>query len=137
MAAALERLRAQDCGGPLTVSVAPSFAAKWLVPRLERFQELCPEIDVRVSATMQLVDFARDDVDLAIRYGTGRWPGAQAELLLPTEAFPVCAPALLDGPRPPKDAAGPPASRPAARRQRRTVHPQLSRLGDVAAGGRR
>ena len=100
MAAALERLRVQGCGGPLTVSVAPSFAAKWLVPRLDRFRELCPQTDVRISATMQLVDFWRDDVDLAIRRGVGPWPGVQAELLLPTEAFPVCAPTLLEGSQP-------------------------------------
>jgi LysR family transcriptional regulator, glycine cleavage system transcriptional activator len=100
MASALERLRAQDCGGPLTVSTSPAFAAKWLVPRLERFQERCPEIDVRVSAAMRLVDFAREDVDVAIRYGPGRYPGLLAELLLTNEVVPVCAPALLGGPRP-------------------------------------
>jgi LysR family glycine cleavage system transcriptional activator len=100
MAAALEGLRAQDCGGPLTVSTSPAFAAKWLVPRLERFQERCPEIDVRVSAAMRLVDFAREDVDVAIRYGPGRYPGLLSELLLTNEVVPVCAPALLGGPRP-------------------------------------
>jgi LysR family glycine cleavage system transcriptional activator len=100
MAAVLERLRAQDCGGPLTVSTSPAFAAKWLVPRLERFQERCPEIDVRVSAAMRLADFAREDVDVAIRYGPGRYPGLLAELLLTNEVVPVCAPALLEGARP-------------------------------------
>lgn len=100
MTAAIERLRGQESVGPLTVSVGPSFAAKWLVPRLERFQELYPEIDVRISATLQMVDFAREDVDLAIRYGAGRWPDLQVELLLPTEAFPVCAPSLLEGAHP-------------------------------------
>jgi LysR family transcriptional regulator, glycine cleavage system transcriptional activator len=99
MAAALERLRAQDCGGPLTVSTSPAFASKWLVPRLERFQERCPEIDVRVSAAMRLVDFAREDVDVAIRYGPGRYPGLLAQLLLTNEVVPVCAPALLENPR--------------------------------------
>ncbi len=100
MAAALERLRAQDCSGPLTVSTSPALAAKWLVPRLEGFQELHPEIDVRVSAGMRLVDFAREDVDVAIRYGRGTYPGLVAELLLTNEVVPVCAPALLEGPRP-------------------------------------
>jgi LysR family transcriptional regulator, glycine cleavage system transcriptional activator len=99
MAAALERLRAQECSGSLTVSTSPALAAKWLVPRLERFQELHPEIDVRVSAAMRLVDFAREDVDVAIRYGTGSYPGVLTELLLTNEVVPVCAPALLDGPR--------------------------------------
>lgn len=106
MAEVMERLRVQDCSGPLTVSVAPGFAAKWLVPRLERFQERCPEIDVRVSATMHLVDFAREDVDLGIRYGMGSWPGLEAELLLPTEAFPVCAPSVAGMLRTPQDLRG-------------------------------
>jgi LysR family glycine cleavage system transcriptional activator len=99
MAAALERLRAQDCSGPLTVSAPPALAARWLVPRLERFQELYPEIDVRVSAAMRLVDFTREDVDLAIRYGPGRYAGLVADLLLTNEVVPVCAPVLLEGPR--------------------------------------
>jgi LysR family glycine cleavage system transcriptional activator len=100
MAAVLDRRRAQDGGGPLTDSTAPAFAARWLVPRLERFQERCPEIDVRVSAAMRLVDFAREDVDVAIRYGPGRYHGLLAELLLTNQVVPVCAPALLQGSRP-------------------------------------
>jgi LysR family transcriptional regulator, glycine cleavage system transcriptional activator len=75
-------------------------AAKWLVPRLERFQQLHPEIDVRVSAAMRLVDFAREDVDVAIRYGPGSYLGLLAELLLTNEVVPVCAPALVEGARP-------------------------------------
>jgi LysR family transcriptional regulator, glycine cleavage system transcriptional activator len=100
MAVALERLRAQECTGSLTVSTSPALAAKWLVPRLERFQQLHPEIDVRVSAAMRLVDFAREDVDVAIRYGRGSYPGLLADLLLTNEVVPVCAPALLEGARP-------------------------------------
>jgi LysR family glycine cleavage system transcriptional activator len=99
MAVALERLRAQECSGPLTVSTSPALAAKWLVPRLEGFQELYPEIDVRISAAMRLVDFAREDVDVAIRYGTGSYPGLLTDLLLTNEVVPVCAPALLEGAR--------------------------------------
>ena len=100
MAVALDRLRAQECSGPLTVSTSPALAVKWLIPRLEGFQELYPEIDVRVSAAMRLVDFAREDVDVAIRYGTGSYPGLLVELLLANEVVPVCAPALLEGARP-------------------------------------
>lgn len=81
--------------GILTVSVAPSFAVKWLVPRLDRFQEQQPGIDIRVSASNQLADFASDDVDLAIRYGSGRYPGLVVERLLPESVFPVCSPDLL------------------------------------------
>jgi LysR family glycine cleavage system transcriptional activator len=81
--------------GILTVSVAPSFAAKWLVPRLDRFQERHGDIDVRVSASMQLADFERDGVDLAIRYGAGNYPGLVVERLLKEAVFPVASPALL------------------------------------------
>ncbi len=96
IALATERLRAQDASGALTVSVLPSFAARWLVPRLSRFRRRHPEIDVRLSATDQLADFDRDDVDLAIRYGTGQQPGLVAVRFLTEEFFPVCSPTLLE-----------------------------------------
>lgn len=84
----------------LTVSVAPSLAAKWLVPRLDRFQEKNPEIEVWISADMEVVDFAVDDVDLAIRYGGGTYPGLEVELLMEESILPVCSPRLLQGERP-------------------------------------
>lgn len=84
----------------LTVSVAPSFAAKWLMPRLDRFRDAYPDIDLRLDASMQLVDFGRESVDAAIRYGSGRYPGLYIELLLRNEVFPVCSPRLLEGPQP-------------------------------------
>jgi len=80
----------------LTVSVAPSFAAKWLLPRLHRFQAANPDIDVRVSASMELVDFGSADVDLSIRYGGGNYPGLLVERLLGESVFPVCSPKLLE-----------------------------------------
>ena len=84
----------------LTVSVAPSLAAKWLVPRLDRFHERYPEIEVWISADMDVVDFAVDDVDLAIRYGAGRYPGLESELLMEESILPVCSPRLLQGDHP-------------------------------------
>lgn len=84
----------------LTVSVAPSFASKWLVPRLDRFQEAHPDIDVWVSADMNVVDFAIDDVDLAIRYGAGRYAGLVTEHLMAEKIVPVCSPQLLTGDQP-------------------------------------
>lgn len=98
LAEAMARARAPRGGGAVTVSVAPSFGAKWLVPRLDRFRERHPDIDLRISASMQLVDFARDDVQAALRYGTGRYPGLHVEFLMRTEVFPVCSPKLLKGP---------------------------------------
>lgn len=100
LARAVEQIGRAGEAGILTVSVAPSFAAKWLVPRLSGFTDKHPEIDVRVAATMALADFATDDVDLAIRYGSGRYAGLHVERLLPEAIVPVCSPALRKGPKP-------------------------------------
>lgn len=105
LAEAVEGLRARDTGGPLTVSVLPSFAAKWLVPRLSRFQERCPDIDLRITALERLVDLVRDDVDIAIRFGSGTWPGLKAEMILEDRITPVCSPALAKRLREPADLA--------------------------------
>lgn len=91
---AISQLETLGEGGVLTVSVAPSFAVKWLVPRLDRFQEKFPGIDVRVAASNQLANFANDNVDLAIRYGSGRYPDLEVERLLPEAIFPVASPEL-------------------------------------------
>jgi LysR family glycine cleavage system transcriptional activator len=98
LATAVEKLAAPDAGGPLTVSVLPSFASKWLVPRLGRFRDKHPEIDVRISPSTQLTDFRRDDVDLVVRYGKGEYEGLQSVRLMTEDIFPVCSPALLNGP---------------------------------------
>ena len=100
LAAAVGRLRQLEARGGLTVSAPPGFAAKWLVIRLERFRDICPDIDVRISASMHLVDFTREDVDIAVRYGAGNYPGLRVEWLLSEEMYPVCSPALLSGPKP-------------------------------------
>ncbi len=91
---ALEQIDAAGQAGPLTVSVAPSFAAKWLVPRLDNFRTVHPEIDVRISASMHLVDFDVEDVDCAIRYGAGDYGDLFAEKILEETVFPVSSPAL-------------------------------------------
>lgn len=90
----------------LRLSVSPSFGAKWLVPRLERYYEENAEVTVKIDATNELADFARGDADLAIRYGAGAYSGLYVEELMREEVFPVCSPALLDGDKPvrgPKD----------------------------------
>ena len=92
-----ERLLQNRGSGVLTVSTSPDFAAKWLVHRLGRFVESHPEIDLRVSATMHHVDFVREDVDVAIRHGDGKWPGLDAVRLCSEQLFPVCSPKLLSG----------------------------------------
>jgi LysR family transcriptional regulator, glycine cleavage system transcriptional activator len=90
-----DRLMQRLHSGVITVSTSPDFAAKWLVSRLRRFAEACPEIEPKVSATMHQVDFAREDVDLAIRHGAGNWVGLDAVNLCTEKLFPVCSPALL------------------------------------------
>jgi LysR family glycine cleavage system transcriptional activator len=93
-------LRAREQSGTLTVSVMPSFAAKFLVPRLGGFRRAHPDIDVRISASERLVDFAREDVDVAIRSGRGTWPGLRIDRLVRENLFAVCSPKLLRGPVP-------------------------------------
>jgi len=94
--ASVRRLRTHNDTGTLTVTASPSFAAKWLVLRLNRFQALCPQIDVRISATDEVVDLTKGDFDIGIRYGTGRYPGLVVERLLCNEVFPACSPNLLE-----------------------------------------
>ena len=81
----------------ITVSVAPSFASKWLVPRLDAFQEKNPDLDVYVHADMEVVDFATADVDVAIRFGMGGYEGLESERLMGESIVPVCAPVLTQG----------------------------------------
>lgn len=89
--------------GVLTVSVAPVFAGKWLVWRLQRFRELHPEIRIRIDADVALVDPHTSDVDVCIRVGRGGWPNLEAERLLDQLVFPVCSPALAERLREPRD----------------------------------
>jgi LysR family transcriptional regulator, glycine cleavage system transcriptional activator len=84
----------------ITVSTLASLAARWLVPRLHRFQKAHPELEIRLSTSPQLTNFDRDGIDLAIRYGRGRWPGVTALRLFTPVEFPVCSPKLLTGAHP-------------------------------------
>lgn len=94
IAAGTERLRRARNAGTLTVSTSPDFAAKWLVHRLGRFQEAHPDVELRIAAAARHVDFARDDVDVAIRHGDGDWPGLSVVRLCEETLFPVCSPRL-------------------------------------------
>ena len=76
----------------LTISVAPVFASKYLVPRLGRYTAAHPGIQIRLDASIGLVDPATSDIDIAIRVGPGGWPGVKEERILEQEVFPVCAP---------------------------------------------
>jgi LysR family transcriptional regulator, glycine cleavage system transcriptional activator len=98
-------LKSREQAGTLTVSVMPSFAAKFVVPRLGSFRRAHPDIDVRISASERLVDFAREDVDAAVRYGRGNWAGLRIDRLVRENLFPVCSPKLRRGPIPLKTPA--------------------------------
>ncbi|MGM4895816.1 transcriptional regulator GcvA [Tardiphaga sp. 839_C3_N1_4] len=106
---ATDRLKRRDNDHVLTVSTLASMASKWLLPRISMFQKAHPDIDVRITTSTSMVDFKSGDVDAAIRYGRGQWPGLRADWLTADHLFPVCSPALLTGKkalRQPQDLAG-------------------------------
>lgn len=79
----------------LRVKTYTTFAAKWLIPRLEDFHRLHPEVKVRITNAVPDVDFDKDAVDVAIQFGEGKWPGVETDLLFFDEIEPVCSPAFL------------------------------------------
>lgn len=97
LAAGLDRLRGSGQDRLVTLSVPPSFAAKWLLPRIDDFRSRHPEFDIRLDTSDRLVDFSTEGIDLGVRYGLGGYPGLQADKLFDEEVFPVCSPALLAG----------------------------------------
>ncbi len=98
LAAAAERFTSRQ--RPLVLTVLPSFAAKWLLPRLRNLRERHPTLEVKLDTSDDVLDFALDEVDVAIRYGRGNWPNLASEHLMDEEIFPVCAPELLSKPAP-------------------------------------
>lgn len=97
-------LRRGKTSPTLTVSVLPTFATKWLVPRLAEFERLNPQISLRLDASYRVIDFATElDVDVAIRLGRGGWPGVHATRLTALHVFPVCSPAVARYLRVPQD----------------------------------
>ena len=97
------RRSARD-GNALTVSTLPSFAARWLLPRLGRFMEMHPQVAVTVHTSNTLVNLERDEVDLAIRWGAGHWPGLEVEKFMEDEFFPVASPRYNGGKLPSRPA---------------------------------
>ena len=97
---ATEKLLARGAKGSLTVSLQPSFAIQWLVPRLNQFSEQHPDIDVRIKAVDLDEGSLTDDVDVAIYYGRGSWRNLHADKLHTEYLLPVCSPLLLSGGKP-------------------------------------
>lgn len=114
IAQAVEKVRAHERTGALTVNVPPSFAAKWLMPRLHRFVTANPDIDIRILASMRLLDARRHetfdgtggadeqpvDADIDIRFGAGKYPRCRVDKLFQVSVTPLCSPSLLKGMRP-------------------------------------
>ncbi len=105
----------------LKVSADPQFASRWLMGRVERFRAIHPGIELRFDVAYELRDFDRDDIDVAIRFGTGRYPGLLAHRLFDNVIVPVCSPRLLK--------SGPPLAVPRDLFNHTLVHIEWSRQG--------
>lgn len=114
LAAGTARLKSARETGTLTISVSPGFGSLWLVPRLESFRRQHPEVELRIDGTDRLIDLARGEADLAIRYGPGGYPGLRSDRLFAMRATPVCSPQLL--------AAGPALRSPQDLRHHTLLH---------------
>jgi LysR family glycine cleavage system transcriptional activator len=97
ISAATQNLLTSARSGPIKVRAYTTFAAKWLMRRLPEFQTAYPDFEVRISTNVTPIDFQKENVDLAIQFGDGIWPGTICERLLDDQIAPVCAPILLDG----------------------------------------
>ncbi|MBY0324198.1 MAG: transcriptional regulator GcvA [Reyranella sp.] len=100
LAEATADLQRLEISRVLTVSAAPSLISRWLIPRLCRFTRHHPDVEVRIQVSPTFTDFAREEVDVAIRQGAGSYEGMRSDLLMRVSFWPVCSPALLSrGPR--------------------------------------
>ncbi len=95
---ATRRLMTSPNLSAVNLSVAPAFLSRWLVPRIGRFQEQYPDVELRFSATTGYVDFVHSDTDMAVYYGEGNWQGVDIHFLRHLASTPVCSPRLLEGP---------------------------------------
>ncbi|MCE2571154.1 transcriptional regulator GcvA [Motilimonas eburnea] len=91
----IKKVTLGNTSGPLNISALPSFCSRWLVPRLWHFSQQHPDIEVRLTPSLQVVDLPQSDFDLAIRFGLGDYKGCQSEALMSDSLFPVCSPKLL------------------------------------------
>lgn len=89
---ATNRIRGLRTRSTLTVRTTPTLGTKWLLPRLHRFMEVNPDVELRINGTTEITDFSRESVDVEIRHGEGKWPGVHIEGLAQEDFFPVCSP---------------------------------------------
>ena len=85
---------------PLSIRLPPTFAAKWMLPRLESFRQEYPDIDLLINHSNDPVDFGKESVDIAVTYGNGSWPDVVAYPILALDFFPVCAPSCIRDDKP-------------------------------------
>lgn len=94
-----------NASGVLTVTSAPTFAAKWLLPNLDSFALQYPDISVRLDARLETVDFDREGVDVGVRLGSGNYPGMRTDRLFAETVVAVCHPKMMEGPKPLREPA--------------------------------
>ncbi|MBO1254804.1 LysR family transcriptional regulator [Alteromonas sp. 5E99-2] len=95
LAQGLDILKDNSINGALTVAVSPAFAAKWLLPRLHNFQDICAQTNVNLNTNLKPVEFSFHQIDVGIRFGVGNWKGLSSEKLMDEEVYPVCSPTFL------------------------------------------
>lgn len=94
---ATQRLSVNEGASVVQISVAPNFLTRWLMPRMSRFRELYPDVELQISASLGLLDFNRSNTDMAVYYGDGEWDGIEVHFLRKVMLMPVCSPKLLEG----------------------------------------
>ena len=92
---ATSELKSKQKSGSLRLAVAPAFLTRWLMPRMERFQQRYPDIEIEISSSTGLIDFSTNDIDMAVYFGAGDWEGVEAHYLRPARLAPVCNPRLI------------------------------------------
>lgn len=92
---ATSELKSKQKSGSLRLAVAPAFLTRWLMPRMERFQQRYPDIEIEISSSTGLIDFSANDIDMAVYFGAGDWEGVEAHYLRPARLAPVCNPRLI------------------------------------------
>jgi len=102
---ATRRLLASANAGAVNISVAPAFLTRWLVPKVREFQDRHPDIELRLSPNSGVIDFGWSDIDMAIYFGDGKWPGVELFFLREVVLVPVCSPAYVEA-NPPMTAPG-------------------------------
>jgi LysR family glycine cleavage system transcriptional activator len=100
LATATARMRRTHGPAALTISLFPSLAVRWLIPRLHDFRARHPGIEIELVSSLRQADFESGAIDAAIRFGDGEWPGLESDPLMVEESFPVCSPAVREGPPP-------------------------------------